>query len=43
MIEAPELRKRMASKGRLLAEREFAIEKITKAHLEIYRALEASQ
>jgi len=41
MIEAPELRKKMAGKGRLLAEREFAIDKIATAHLDVYHALEA--
>lgn len=39
LIENPELRKSMGQAGRTLAEREFAIEKIVDAHLEIYRQL----
>jgi len=41
LVDDPELRKKMALEGRRLAEREFAIDKIAKAHLDIYRALEA--
>jgi len=40
LIEKPELRKEMAIEGRRLAEREFDIEKIASAHLEIYRSFE---
>lgn len=41
LIDDPGLRKKMALKSRLLAEREFSIDKIIKAHLKIYHALEA--
>jgi glycosyltransferase involved in cell wall biosynthesis len=43
LINDPELRKKMAEQGRYLAEREFDLNKIVKAHLEIYRALEVGR
>ncbi len=39
LIENKALRMRMAKNSRLLAEKEFSIEKVVTAHLEIYRAL----
>lgn len=39
LIENPERRKQMGAAGRLLAEREFTIEKVVNEHLEIYREL----
>lgn len=39
LVENPELRKSMGQAGRELAEREFAIEKIVDAHLEIYEQM----
>jgi glycosyltransferase involved in cell wall biosynthesis len=39
LIENPELRQSMGRAGRQLAEREFAIEKIVDAHLNIYKQL----
>jgi len=42
LIEGADLRQRMGREGRRLAEKEFSIEKIVQAHLDIYRALEAS-
>lgn len=39
LIENPEERRAMGRAGRELAEREFAIEKVVDAHLEIYRRL----
>lgn len=39
LIESPALRQCMGSAGRVLAEREFAIEKIVDAHLNIYQEL----
>lgn len=39
LIENPELRKSMGRAGRKLAEREFAIEKIVDAHMEIYEQM----
>jgi glycosyltransferase involved in cell wall biosynthesis len=39
LIEDPVRRKRMGAAGRLLAEREFGIEKVIAAHLRIYRDL----
>jgi len=42
LIDDPILRNKMATEGRRLAEREFSIDKISQAHIEIYRALEAS-
>lgn len=39
LIENPEKRKAMGSAGRALAEREFAIEKIVDAHMQIYNVL----
>lgn len=39
LIESPTLRARMGCAGRALAEREFAIEKIVDAHLNIYQQL----
>ena len=42
LIEDVELRQRMGSAGRRLAEKEFSIEKIVSAHMDIYRMLEAS-
>lgn len=42
LIEDAKLRQRMGSEGRLLAEKEFSIEKIVNAHMEIYRKLVAS-
>ena len=41
LIEDVDLRQRMGREGRRLAEREFSIEKIVQAHLDIYRTLEA--
>ena len=40
LIEDIKLRQRMGSAGRLLAEKEFSIEKIVSAHMDIYRMLE---
>lgn len=40
LIEDKPLRYRMGKAGRELAEREFAIDKIVDAHLEVYRSLE---
>ena len=42
LILDPELRRSMGRAGRGLAEREFAIEKIVDAHLDIYESLEKS-
>ena len=42
LIGDPELCQSMGQAGRALAEREFSIEKIVDAHLEIYKELEAS-
>jgi glycosyltransferase involved in cell wall biosynthesis len=42
LIEDVDLRQRMGREGRLLAEKEFAIEKVVQAHLDIYRALAAN-
>ena len=39
LIEAPELRRKMGSAGRALAEREFGIEQVVEAHLAVYREL----
>jgi len=39
LIEHPQQRRRMGEAGRKLAERDFAIEKIVDAHMEIYREL----
>ena len=39
LLEDPERRQAMGRAGRALAEREFAIEKVVDAHLEIYRRL----
>ncbi len=39
LIESPVLRHSMGTAGRVLAEREFAIEKIVDAHLNIYREM----
>lgn len=39
LIEDPKLRKRMGAEGRLLAEREFGLEKIVAAHLHIYHEI----
>lgn len=39
LIEDPDRRKQMGASGRALAEREFAIEKVVDAHLEIYYEL----
>lgn len=39
LIESPALRQSMGAAGRVLAEREFAIEKIVDAHLSIYQEL----
>ena len=41
LIEDSCLRQRMGQKGRQLAEREFSIEKIVCAHLDVYKTLEA--
>ncbi|MGM8935031.1 glycosyltransferase family 4 protein [Pseudomonas neustonica] len=41
LIEDGELRRRMGAAGRVLAEREFAIEKVVQQHLNIYEELEA--
>jgi len=41
LIEDADLRQRMGREGRRLAEKEFSIEKIVQAHLEIYASLEA--
>lgn len=40
LVLDPEMRMRMGRAGRLLAEREFAIEKIVSQHMDIYRSLE---
>lgn len=40
LVLDPEMRMRMGRAGRLLAKREFAIEKIVSQHLDIYRSLE---
>ena len=42
LIEDADLRLCMGREGRALAEREFSIEKVIKAHLDIYRALESN-
>jgi len=42
LIGDPALRERMGKKGRELAEREFTIETVIQAHLEVYNALESS-
>jgi len=42
LIEDPELRQCMGKEGRRLAEKEFSIENIIQAHLEIYQRLEAN-
>jgi glycosyltransferase involved in cell wall biosynthesis len=42
LIEDVELRQKMGRAGRQLAEKEFSIEKIVQAHLDIYRMLEAN-
>lgn len=42
LIEDVGLCQRMGREGRRLAEREFSIEKIVQAHLDVYRTLEAS-
>ena len=39
LIENPDVRKRMGAAGRVLAEKEFAIEKIVAEHMKIYRKL----
>jgi glycosyltransferase involved in cell wall biosynthesis len=39
LIENPDVRKRMGTAGRALAEKEFAIEKIVAEHMKIYRKL----
>ncbi|MBL4852009.1 MAG: glycosyltransferase family 4 protein [Gammaproteobacteria bacterium] len=41
LIEDVSLRQRMGREGRRLAEKEFSIEKIVQAHLDIYKTLEA--
>lgn len=41
LIDDPKLRQQMGRAGRELAEREFAIEKVVRQHLEIYRELES--
>lgn len=43
LIEDEALRKRMGAAGRLLAEREFAIENVVQQHLDIYAELEANR
>ena len=43
LSEDEALRKRMGAAGRLLAEREFAIEKVVQQHLDIYAELEANR
>jgi glycosyltransferase involved in cell wall biosynthesis len=43
LIENSSLRQNMGREGRLLAEKEFSIEKIVQAHLDIYRMLEANE
>ncbi|OEC35318.1 Glycosyltransferase involved in cell wall bisynthesis [Pseudomonas cuatrocienegasensis] len=40
LIKNPDLRRRMGAKGRDLAEREFTIENVIQAHLNIYKELE---
>ena len=40
LIENPDVRKRMGAAGRVLAEKEFAIEKIVAEHIKIYRKLQ---
>ena len=42
LIEDGELWRRMGAAGRMLAEREFAIEKVVQQHLDIYAELEAN-
>lgn len=42
LIEDVDLCQRMGREGRRLAEKEFSIDKVVKAHLDIYRTLEAS-
>ena len=42
LIENPSLRQQMGKAGRRLAKKEFSIEKVVHAHLEIYRELMAS-
>ena len=39
LLEEPELRRRMGSAGRVRAEREFGVERVMHAHLELYREL----
>jgi glycosyltransferase involved in cell wall biosynthesis len=39
LLENPDVRKRMGTAGRALAEKEFAIEKIVAEHMKIYRKL----
>ena len=39
LIENPEKRKAMGQAGRVLAEREFTIEKVVDSHLDIYNEL----
>jgi glycosyltransferase involved in cell wall biosynthesis len=39
LIRHPEKRKAMGKAGRALAEREFAIEKVIDAHMQVYEAL----
>jgi len=41
LIEDADLRQRMGREGRRLAEKEFSIEKIVQAHLDIYASLES--
>lgn len=43
LLQDSELRCAMGRAGRALAEREFAIEKVVSAHLEVYRALQNSE
>jgi len=42
LIKDSDLRRRMGKAGRELAEREFAIEKVVAAHLEVYRTLSSA-
>jgi glycosyltransferase involved in cell wall biosynthesis len=42
LLEDVDLRQRMGREGRRLAEKEFTIEKVVQAHLDIYRELVAS-
>jgi glycosyltransferase involved in cell wall biosynthesis len=41
LLEDPELRRRLGAAGRVRAEREFGIERVTQSHLELYRELAA--